>query len=53
MKINKMPVKQLVGIKARLETINEKTDSSPAKGDESPSLYYKHITEQLLRIGGK
>jgi len=53
MKINKMPSKQLVSIKARLETISEKTDTAPAKGDESPSLYYKHITEQLQRIGGK
>jgi hypothetical protein len=53
MKINKMPSKELVSIKARLETIREKTDSAPAKGDESPSLYYRHITEQLLRREGK
>jgi hypothetical protein len=53
MKINKMDVKTLTNIKARLETISEKTDAAPAKGDESPSLYYKHIAEQLQRIGGK
>ena len=53
MKINKMDVKTLTNIKARLETISEKTDTAPAKGDESPSRYYKHITEQLLRKAGK
>jgi len=53
MKINKMDVKTLTNIKARLETISEKTHNEPAKGDESPSLYYKHITEQLQRIGSK
>jgi len=53
MKINKMELKDLSRIKLRLESVNEKTDNSPAKGDESPSLYYKHITEQLQRIGGK
>ena len=53
MKINKMSVDALTKIKRRLETISEKRDGTPAKGDESPSLYYKHITEQLQRIGGK
>lgn len=51
MKINKMKTADLIRIKTRLETTNEKTESRPAKGDESPSLYYKHITEQLHRRG--
>jgi len=53
MKINKMNVKTLNNIKARLETISEKTDTTPAKGDESPSLFYKHIIEQLQRKEAK
>jgi hypothetical protein len=53
MKINKRELKDLIRIKLRLESVNEKTDSSPAKGDETPSVYYRHISEQLLRMGGK
>jgi len=53
MKINKMELKDLSRIKLRLESVNEKTDSSPAKGDETPSVYYRHISEQLLRMGGQ
>lgn len=53
MKINKMAVGDLSRIKARLESVSEKTESAPAKGDETPSVYYRHISEQLLRMGGK
>lgn len=53
MKINKMELKDLSRIKARLESVSEKTETTLAKGDETPSVYYKHISEQLLRMGGK
>jgi len=53
MKINKMELKDLSRIKLRLESVNEKTESTLAKGDETPSVYYRHISEQLLRMGGQ
>jgi hypothetical protein len=43
MKINRIPTKQLAAIKAKLETVREKTESKPAKGSETGSLYYQHI----------
>jgi len=48
-----MGIKELISIKTRLETVREKTASAPAKGDESPSLYYRHINEQLQRKEAK
>lgn len=49
MKINRTSTKDLVAIKTRLETVREKTPSQPAKGSETESLYYKHVTIELNR----
>ena len=49
MKLNRTSTKELVAIKTKLETVREKTASQPAKGSETESLYYKHVTIELNR----
>lgn len=49
MKLNRTSTKELVAIKTRLETVREKTASTPGKGSETESLYYKHVTIELNR----
>ena len=55
MKINKMKTKQLTGILAKLATVRltsrdaEGSISLIGKGDETQSLYGKHIQEELNR----
>jgi hypothetical protein len=60
MKINKTPTPALISKRdsllkswATTYTIeNEKKKvKDPGKGDESPSLYFRHISEELFRRG--
>jgi transposase len=49
MKIKYMTKENLMKKLEDLRTSYPKTDERPAKGDESASLYAKHITEELAR----
>jgi transposase len=49
MKIKYMTNENLMKKLEDLRTSYPKTDGRPAKGDESASLYAKHIVEELAR----
>jgi hypothetical protein len=55
MKINQMKTKQLTAVMTRLSTVQPtmrdeaKQITQFGKGDETPSLYAKHIREELSR----
>lgn len=49
MRIKYMTKQKLTETLEHLKTAYPKTDERPAKGDETCSLYAKHITEELAR----
>lgn len=49
MKVKYMSTEKLAKTLEQLKASYPKTETRPAKGDESASLYARHIAEELVR----